>query len=221
MGSYYLNIDKKEKADSLFNYIYEYYKHESIVNAAANQLNKPLIDLDFDPAKDIYAEAEQELLSENYNESLDKFYSIYNEHPKSPVAPKALYTSGWILENKLNLYDSAAVTYDTLAIRYPQSEFTIKIRPKLNAYKQNLAEMKKAIEDSLKRIEAEKLDLITEDSLGVIQDSVETEFRKPGEEEAFKPDSESEKIKLQDDKISGESTQGVILNNPGRNPRKK
>jgi len=223
LGSYYLNTDQKEKADSLFNIIYENYRNESIVNAAANQLKKPLIDLEFDPAKEIYAEAEQELMSKDYELSLEKLYGIYEEYPKSSVAPKALYTSGWILENKLNLYDSAAVVYDTLAIRFPQSEYTIKVRPKLNAYKQYQAEMKKAIEDSLKRIEQEKLLLIAEDSLGVSSDSTQTQVD-PKLDEAFNPNVEDErinKIEAPDINFPADTTRTVILDNPRRNPRKK
>ncbi|MCH6574816.1 MAG: tetratricopeptide repeat protein [Bacteroidetes bacterium] len=41
LGSYYLTIDDKERADSLFNIIYENYRNECIVNAAANKLDKP------------------------------------------------------------------------------------------------------------------------------------------------------------------------------------
>src|SRR5690606_225616 len=87
MGSYYLNTNQKDKADSLFNFIYDNYRNESIVNAAANQINKPLVDLDFDPAKQVYAEAEIELLSENFEASLDKLYSIFQVYPRSAVAP--------------------------------------------------------------------------------------------------------------------------------------
>jgi len=223
LGSYYLNTDQKEKADSLFNIIYENYRNESIVNAAANQLNKPLIDLEFDPAKDIYAEAERELISENYESSLGKFYGIYEEYPKSSVAPKALFTSGWILENELNLYDSAAVVYDTLAIRYPQSEYTVKVRPKLNTYKQYQTEMKKAIEDSLKRIEEEKLHLLAEDSLRVSSDSTQINVD-PNLDEAFNPNIEDEKInkiEAPDINLPADTTRTIILDNPRRNPRKK
>jgi len=136
LGSYYLSIEERAKADSLFNLIYDNYKTESIVNAAANKLNKPLINLEFDPAKDLYSEAENEMIKKDFNTSLSKFYRIYREYPGSPVAPKALFASGWILENELNMNDSAAIFYDTLSVLYPQSEFTVKIRPKLTLYKQ-------------------------------------------------------------------------------------
>ncbi len=62
LGSYYLTVNNKEKADSLFRIIYDNYKDRSIVNAAANKLNLPLINLNFDPAKDQYASAEDLML---------------------------------------------------------------------------------------------------------------------------------------------------------------
>lgn len=221
LGSYYLNTNQKDKADSLFNFIYENYKNESIVNAAANQINKPLIDLDFDPAKQVYEEAEHEFFSDNFESSLDKFYGIFEKHRSSTVAPKALYTTGWILENELNLFDSAAVIYDSLARNYPQSEYTIKVRPKLNTYKQYLAQVEKAREDSLRRLE-ESFDLISEDSLGVIEDS--TNFSRPPEGEVFNPDSQFEEEKTIESPeldLKEDTSKGVILNNPRRNPRKK
>jgi len=145
LGSYYLTVNQETKADSLFNVIYERYKDQRIANAAANKLNKPLIDFDYDPAKDLYVEAESELLNKDYESSIYKFYMLYKDFSQSLLAPKALYASGWILENELSLYDSAAIVYDTMSVRYPQSEYSLKVRPKLTSYKL----YKKAVEDSL------------------------------------------------------------------------
>ncbi|HEX7358199.1 MAG TPA: tetratricopeptide repeat protein [Ignavibacteriaceae bacterium] len=152
MGSYYLTINEKQKADSLFNIIYNDYRNRTIVNAAANKLNKPLIDLNFDPAKDQYASAEDLMLAGDYSQSLNKFFSIYQEYPKSNVAPQALFASGWILENDLFLPDSAASIYDTLIAKYPTSLYVKNVAKKVTAYKQEKARIKKALEDSLKAV---------------------------------------------------------------------
>ena len=157
LGTYYSSIGKIEKADSIFNFIYENYKTEPIVNAAALQLKKTLINLNYDPADELYSNAEKEYLSKKYDESVRRFYSIFMEYPKSPLAPKALYAGGWILENELKLFDSAAVFYDSINVRYPQSQFASNIRPKLTFYKDEIDRRKKAIEDSLKQIETAKL----------------------------------------------------------------
>jgi tetratricopeptide (TPR) repeat protein len=158
LGSYYLTKNDSVKADSLFDIIYNKYRDKSIVNAAANKLGKPLIDLNYDPAEDIYAVAEKEMLNEKYDSSLAKLRTIYNDYPSSQLAPKALYASGWILENELDLPDSAAVLYDSLKSKYPSTVYSNKIAQKVKVYDQEQRRIEKAREDSLKKIEALKLD---------------------------------------------------------------
>ena len=149
MGSYYLTVDEKTRADSLFNIIYENYNNESIVNAAADKLNKPFIDLDYDPAIDAFIESESLLSAGNYPEAVEGFYNIFLNYPESPAASKAIYTCGWIMENELYELDSAAVYYDSLVANYPSSEYVRKIAPKLSLYKQEKRKLETAIQDSL------------------------------------------------------------------------
>lgn len=148
LGSYYLTIGNKDKADSLFKYIYDNYKNESVVNAAANKLNLPLIDLEYDPAKTLYASAESKMLSGNYEKAVQEFWSIYKLYPESPVAPQALYAGGWVLEKDLRLLDSAAVLYDTLSVRYSASIYSREINKKLGFYKQELYRKQKEEEEA-------------------------------------------------------------------------
>ena len=154
LGSYYLTMNNQTKADSLFNIIYKNFRSENIVNAAADKLGKPLIDLNYDPAKYLYDKAEVKMDSAKYDSTkfdstLISLYSIAKKHPKSPYAAKSLYASGWILENKLDLLDSAAVVYDTLASEYPQSVYAKDILQKLRAYKDEKARELKEKRDSL------------------------------------------------------------------------
>ena len=149
MGSYYLTINQKLKADSLFRLIYDNYKDKSIVNAAADKLELPLIDFKYDPAKDEYASAEDLMLSGDYRQSINKFYNIYTNYPKSSFAPQALYASAYILENDLFLLDSAAVIYDTLIVKYPTAVYVRKISQKVTTYKQEKARIQKVLQDSL------------------------------------------------------------------------
>jgi TolA-binding protein len=165
LGSYYLTENQQEKADSLFNVIYNNYKNESIVNAAADKLKKPLIDLSYDPAKSLYVGAEKTFLDSNYSASIDSFYNIYKIYPQSQYAAKALYASGWVLENKLNLLDSAAVMYDSVVTKFPSSVYAQTVREKLQFYKQEEAKRKKAIEDSLKTLRLKQDSLAISDSL--------------------------------------------------------
>ena len=140
-------------------------------------LSKPLIDLKFDPAKELYASAEELMLEGNYKQSLTKFYNIYREHPKSLIAPQALYTTGWILENDLLLSDSAASVYDTLIAKYPTSVYVKKVAKKVTAYKQEKVRLQKVIQDSLNALNNIVKDstlvssnVIKPDSLEIVED---------------------------------------------------
>jgi TolA-binding protein len=168
LGTYYQTANDSVRADSLFSIIYDHFRSEKVVNAAATKLNKPLIDFEFDPAKEIYADAESDMIKKNFNVSLNKLYNISNIYPKSPLAAKALYASGWILENDLKLNDSAAVVYDTLYSRYPKSIYATNISPKLFVYKDDIKKKKMALQDSLSKIEQEILKKKSLDSLSSI-----------------------------------------------------
>ncbi len=150
MGLYYLTVGDSLKADSLFNLVYNDYKNESIVNAAADKLHKPLIDFNSDPLHIQYKLAEKDMDMSKYNSSVEKFYKIFKTNRESQIAAKALYASGWILENKLNLLDSAAAIYDSLVKYYPKSVYAIDVLPKLSLYNQELAKMNLAYRDSVK-----------------------------------------------------------------------
>lgn len=171
MGIYYETMNDSVKSDSLYNSIYDRYRSEKVVNAVAIKLKKPLVDFEFDPAKDLYADAETDLIKKNFNVSLNKFYEIWAKYPKSPIAPKALYASGWILENDLKLYDSAAVIYDTLTTRYPKTIYANKVMPKLYYYKEEVQRKKSALKDSLAKIEQAKLKEKSIDSLSSLKNS--------------------------------------------------
>lgn len=168
LATYYSTIGSNDKADSLFNFIYDNYKTQLIVNAAATKLNKPLIDLKFDPADEIYSSAETEMLNTNYDLAVNKFYKLFEDYPRSTLAPKALYAGGFILENNLNDPDSAVVFYDSILVKYPTSVFAIKIRPKINYYKQEFQKRKKAELDSLQKEQTRQ------DSISLTLNKVET-----------------------------------------------
>ena len=193
LAAYYNVVNRKSEADSIFNYIYENYKTENIANAAAIQLKKPLINLSYDPADELYVDAEEQLLEKNYSESVQKFYSIFQNYPKSLLAPKALYAGGWILENELKLFDSAAVFYDSINVIYPQTQYASNIKSKLTFYKEEIDRRRKVIEDSLKQIELKKLEVSKADSLEKPvspDDNVKQE--QPQTEELLKDESDEE-----------------------------
>ncbi|MCL5029842.1 MAG: tetratricopeptide repeat protein [Bacteroidetes bacterium] len=165
LGSYYLTINDTVKADSIFNYVYDNFKNESIVNAAADKLKKPFVDFNFDPASKLYSSAEAQMLNGKYDSSAANFYKIYLTHPKSPYAAQALYATGWILSNKLNKNDSAVVVYDTLTNLYPKTVYAQNVLPQLNYYRKEIARIKKAAQDSLLALASKsKIDSLKSDS---------------------------------------------------------
>lgn len=188
LANYYLSRDSV-KADSLLNYIYDNYRSESIVNAAAEILKKPKIDFKYDPAKDLYREAEVLMQKDEIKSSLKKFLAIYEKYPVSEYAAKSLLAGGYLLEEKLKLMDSAAVVYDSLVTKYPKTSFAQKVSPKLQTYKKEKERIRIAIEDSLKKIEVEKLKKRTEDSLKIVAEQL-----KKKTEDSLK--IEAEKLKL-------------------------
>jgi TolA-binding protein len=163
-GNYYLAVNDTVRADSIFNVVYVKYKDEDIVNAAAIKLNKPLINLEYDPTKTLYVEAESLMTNSKYDSSITNMYKIYLTHPKSPFASKALYAIGWMLENK-NMNDSAAVIYDTLTKEYPRSIYAADVLPKLTFYKNEIVRLNKAKQDSLYALTRPKSDTLSTDSL--------------------------------------------------------
>jgi len=192
LSNYYLSRDSV-KADSLLTYIYDNYKHESIVNAAAEILKKPKIDLKYDPAKDLYREAEALMLKDEIKSSLEKFLAIYETYPVSEYAAKSLLAGGYLLEEKLKLRDSAAVVYDSLVTKYPKTAFAQKVSPKLQKYKKEKERIRVAIEDSLKKIEVEKLKKRSEDSLIIVAEKLKKQT-----EDSLKIETEKLKLKTTD-----------------------
>jgi TolA-binding protein len=200
MGSYYLTVDDKRRADSLFNIIYENYRDESIVNAAADKLNKPFIDLNYDPALEKYIEAESLLLAEAFSEAVDRFFSIYEEFPESYITPKALYTCGWIYENDLRDPVRASEFYDTLIVNFPASEYVKVAAPKVTLYKQELRKRELAMQDSLEAlVVSDSLStdsLFVDDDLIVPEDTIQVAFEDDEQKIVSEEQKEVEKTTL-------------------------
>jgi tetratricopeptide (TPR) repeat protein len=71
---------------------------------------------------------------------------------KRDLTPKALYTIGWIYENKLNIPDSAFSYYKRLSLEYPASNYSANLNLTLSGYEQaqrDSAEARKRVADSI------------------------------------------------------------------------
>jgi outer membrane protein assembly factor BamD (BamD/ComL family) len=214
MGSYYLTINDKQTADSLFTIIYDNYKNESIVNAAAAKLDKPFVDLNYDPALEQYTKAENLIFEGDYSSALYELNKIPKEFPQSNMAPKAIFASGWIEENELKNAEAAVVYYDTLIARYPASEYVRVIAPKISLYKQEQRKLELAIQDSLNTLAQN--DSVKSDTSFVIEktpvstDSVQVAANDE-EQTPAQPDSTS----------SNGNNKTHVVKEPVWNPRKR
>jgi tetratricopeptide (TPR) repeat protein len=199
LGNYYLANSDTNKADSLFNYIYDNYKNDRLVNAAATVLNKPLINFDTDHSVDLYAKAEAELNKKKYYSSISQLNDIYSNYPKSISAPKALYAEGWIFENVFNKPDSAVIFYDSLKAKYPGSEYAKNISAELEFYHNEKQRIKKALEDSVKALQKLKEVSSKSDSTNALKNGTEKKIS-PGinEEKVITPSIKAANDSLRD-----------------------
>jgi tetratricopeptide (TPR) repeat protein len=161
MGSYYLTIDNKPKADSLFQIVYDSYKSNPIARAAAIRLGISTEGLEADPALKKYLVAEKLIEEDEYFDAIEELHNLYELFPESEYAPKALYSIGWIYENEFSDYEGAVQFYDTLSTKYPKTEYTRKIKPRLSFFHTRM----KAIADSIALVEKAIADSIKADSL--------------------------------------------------------
>jgi outer membrane protein assembly factor BamD (BamD/ComL family) len=212
MGSYYLTVDNKESADSLFTIVYDNYKNESIVNAAAIQLGEPLIDLNYDPALEKYSDAEKLIFEGQYSSALYQLEKIPKEFPKSEIAPKAIYASGWVEENALNDPGAAVEYYDTLIARYPASEYVKIIAPKVSLYKQEMRKRELALKDSLQHLAV--VDTLGTDTTFVTRDEITSK-----DSAQVAVIEEEQKPVQQEEKPPNEPQRTPVIKEPVWNPR--
>jgi len=146
LGSYYLSVNDTVSADSIFRFIYDEYQGLPVADQAARRLGILEFDVESDSSAQFYIDAEKKLNDEKYSEAIKDFYLLAEKFPESVIAPKALYSAGWVWENKLGSLDSAAAAYDTLVARYDKSLYAKDVFAKLQNYKQEM--QKKLAEDS-------------------------------------------------------------------------
>lgn len=139
-------------ADSIYRYIYSTFTEDKIINIIAPKIGKPVIDFDFDPAKEIYVAAEEHFLRGKYQDALQQLYKIFSTYPESPLASKSLYTYGFILEREMKKPDSALTVYDSLIAKYPASPYAQKVTPAVQFVRSEKERIRQQVQDSLNRL---------------------------------------------------------------------
>jgi outer membrane protein assembly factor BamD (BamD/ComL family) len=209
LASYYETKGEKDKADSLYLYLYNNFTDSEISKIVAKRLKLPpkvskkdLPDLEYNGAEKLVEQGK-------YKEAIDSLYKIYEKYTKTDYAPKSLLMIGYIYENKLAQYDSAYSVYKLLKEKFPNSLYTQRINSKLIAYESELQKKemeRKAAQDSLEK-KNETPELKPDENENIddgkkeepvelkTEEPVEKKIEKPAEiksEEPIKPDSSTQ-----------------------------
>lgn len=103
--------------------------HQEFLETEYDRWVRPLLGLEplpepVDSAAELFRSAEQLWMEEKAPEvAVEKYKQLPEIWPDSEWAPKALYAVAWIQENVLDDINSALASYDSLAARYPNSEY--------------------------------------------------------------------------------------------------
>lgn len=136
--------EQPELSDSLLEILaYDYGKTE--YGREARQIMGFTEAVTIDTLAELYSSGVRFRNVSNYILAARQFNRIAEEYRDSPLAPKALYSLGWMFENNLMQTDSALYYYRLLVERYPQSEYAKDVRAGVEiglAYKSGIYDVK-------------------------------------------------------------------------------
>jgi tetratricopeptide (TPR) repeat protein len=167
LGTLYKKENRDEEANEIFKQIISENPGSVYANESRKNLGLQTLELETDSTETLFKEAEQNILTENYEKAITILKDISTKFPESSYLPKTIYTLGWIYEYALYDKDNASSFYKTLKDSYPNSVFIQVINPKLEYW----ASLEKISSDSTEQIQ---------DSNNVID---EKELEKKNEEE--------------------------------------
>lgn len=166
LATIYRNKNQIEKSDYYLNTLIKDYPNTEIANEARKILEIKTVEILKDPADSIYQTASNYFTVNEYRTAIEILRVIYIDYPQSNLAPKAIYSIGWLLENYAENKDSMLYYYNMLKEKYPTSVYTSAVLPKIQFFR-DLTEKQKS--DSLKT---------TMDSLKTEEDSLKKEIPK-------------------------------------------
>ncbi|MCX6155658.1 MAG: hypothetical protein NT007_16005 [Candidatus Kapabacteria bacterium] len=114
-------------SNSVYESIIEKYPLTEYSKDAVVQLK---LEKDFviDSAEDFYSSGDKLRKHKEFDFALKQFNNCWKIYPNHRLAPKALYSVGWIYEKNLLSFDSALVYYKLLLEKYPKSEYAADVR---------------------------------------------------------------------------------------------
>ena len=142
-------LEKREplKSDSLMQVVIDKYPLSEYGQDALHRLGytKEFV---IDTLKELYTSGVSLWKSKSYDFAILQLTKVYNFYPDNELAPKSLYTIGWMLEKDLEAFDLAYRYYKLLLELYPNSKYASDIRR--TVLYTTAIENKEAIPDSLR-----------------------------------------------------------------------
>lgn len=133
-------------ADTLYQILADHYSKTDYGQEAFKNLGYTQYYV-IDTVGEIFSSGNQLRQNGIYNMAIDKFLKVYSLYPEHNLAPRAIYSIGWIYENKLNIPDSALFYYNIILSKYPKTEYAKDIQLSVNYLNAKLSG--KPIPDSL------------------------------------------------------------------------
>ncbi|ROL61130.1 hypothetical protein D9V86_07320 [Bacteroidetes/Chlorobi group bacterium ChocPot_Mid] len=149
----FLNERKPVMSDSLMEIIVERYPLTDYGQDAMRRLGYTE-NYVIDTLKELYNSGIHLWQSKEYEFAIAQFSKLFNYYPMSELAPKSIYTIGWIYENDLGLYKKAIEYYKLLERLYPESIYSKDVRRSIEYA--TLVATGKPIPDSLKTKERKR-----------------------------------------------------------------
>ena len=119
------------KIDSLYRQLVERFPESEFAAEARRQLGLPPPRTEVDPLRTSYAKGESYMKRGDVDSALNSFKRIVQRDTSSQLSAQSEYAIGWIYENlKLNA-DSSLAYYQRLVKRFPNSQYTMMVQPKL------------------------------------------------------------------------------------------
>lgn len=150
LGEYYYSSGDTANGRRYLEELINNYKDSPYAISACSVLGLPPPVI-VDSARINYDQAVALTQKGNYTAAVDRLHQLL-KNPKSRLAAKALYTLGWIYENRLQAPDSAFVYYRQLSTEFPNSAYGENVKLAVTGYEtaqQDSAMARKARADSV------------------------------------------------------------------------
>jgi TolA-binding protein len=136
----FIRLNPAEQREYVYHYLIDHYPDSDFALEAKRILGMEIQRAETDPLEELYLRAEDILIDGNHEEALRLFEYIAHNNGESEYIPKAWYAIGWIYENIYLVSDSAAVYYQRIVDKHPETRLASAVRDKLTAWSQHLAE---------------------------------------------------------------------------------